>query len=446
MENTLRKLHKDAKSIFMGGVEAVDPYLAVTRHLSLDGDSLRADGQTIDLPAHGRILVVGAGKAGAPMARAVEEILGDRISDGLICVKYGHLSPVDRTRIVEAGHPVPDENGLKAARGVAELLGPAGEDDLVICLISGGGSALLPLPTGSVTLEDKQAVTGLLLRSGAEIGEINAVRKHLSVTKGGGLARLAYPARVLALILSDVVGDPLDVIASGPTVPDPTTFNSAMEILDRYDIRDQVPSSVLRHLEEGVDGKALETLKPGAPEFESVFNLLVGTNAMAVEAAAARARELGYETSVLSSSIIGEARVVATGHAEMAARMRKEAKLPTCLLSGGETTVTIAGDGKGGRNQEFALAAAIGIDGLANVLILSAGTDGSDGPTDAAGAMADGTTVARALSQGLDPVQYLEGNDSYHFFEALGDLLITGPTMTNVMDLHIILVGGGNGD
>ncbi|MCK5352114.1 glycerate kinase, partial [bacterium] len=362
---------------------------------------------------------------------------------GLVVVKYGHVAPVERIEILEGGHPVPDESGLGGACRIADLLDDAGEGDLVICLLSGGGSALIPSPEPPVTLWDKQVTTDLLLKSGAEIGEINCVRKHLSRLKGGGLARLAFPARVLSLILSDVVADPLDVIASGPTVGDPTTFGDALAVLDRFGLAGRVPEAVLTRITQGAEGKHPETPKPGDPELKDVMNLLVGTNAIAVEAAAKKAEELGYNTTVLSTIITGETRDAAESHAEVAREIAQQdppAARPACVLSGGETTVTIKGEGKGGRNQEFALASAIGIDGLPCTVILSGGTDGTDGPTEAAGAMADGTTVSRARDAGLDPAAFLENNDSYHFFRKLGDLLITGPTLTNVMDLRIIIV------
>jgi hydroxypyruvate reductase len=324
------------------------------------------------------------------------------------------------------------------------LLEGSTEKDLVICLLSGGGSALLPCPVPPVTLEDKQAVTSLLLECGAEIGEINCIRKHLSRLKGGGLAKMAHPAMVLTLILSDVVGDSLDVIASGPTVEDPTTFSQALAVLERHKIMEKVPDAVKTYLEAGAAGEYPETPKPGDPEMAGVINLLVGTNAIAVRAAEDAARALGYNTTVLSSTVTGETKDAAAVHAAVAREIvttDQPLKRPACLLSGGETTVTIKGAGKGGRNQEFALAAALSIQGLPGTVILSAGTDGTDGPTDAAGAMADGTTVKRAEAAGMDASTHLDNNDAYPLFEKLGDLLMTGPTLTNVMDLRVILVG-----
>jgi len=444
-------LKQDAIDIFMAGVAAVDPGRAVRSHLQFTGDELLAGEHRLRLSPDSRVFVVGAGKAGAPMARAVEDILGDRLHRGLVVVKYGHTMPLKRVQIAEAAHPVPDEAGINAAENMREMLGETTDRDLVVCLISGGGSALLPYPAAPVTLSDKQTVTQLLLESGAEIGEINCVRKHLSLVKGGGLARWAYPARVITLILSDVVGDPLDVIASGPTVGDPTTFEDASSILKHRGLEDRIPDTVRKYLADGAAGRHRETPKPGDSELAGVVNLLVATHSIAVNAARETARALGYNTKVLSSSITGDTGKAAAEHAAMAAEIHARdtpVARPACVLSGGETTVIIKGSGKGGRNQEFALAAAPVIDGLEDTLILSGGTDGTDGPTDAAGAIADGTTVQRALSAGLDLETFLADNDSYHFFKKLGDLLITGPTLTNVMDLRIILVGkrgkGGN--
>lgn len=442
-----RSLRKDAIRIFMAGVAAVEPGRAVRSHLKLEGDILLAGQHRIPLTPRGRVFVVGAGKAGAPMAGAVEEILGEWVYRGLVVVKFGHLWPVERVTILEAGHPLPDEEGVKAAAKLLELLEETTEHDLVVCLLSGGGSALLPSPAPPVTLADKQKVTSLLLESGAEIGEINCVRKHLSLLKGGGLARAANPARVLTLILSDVVGDPLDVIASGPTVGDPTTFADALDILDKYNLLERTPDTIRTHLTQGMEGKHPETPTSGDAVFSGVINLLIGTNTIAIQAAEETARALGYQTNVLSATVTGETREAAAAHAAMTREIAftgQPVTRPTCLLSGGETTVTIRGTGKGGRNQEFVLAAAIGIEGVPGTVVLSGGTDGTDGPTDAAGAVADGTTVGRAKTVGMDAVAYLNNNDAYPLFEKLGDLLITGPTLTNVMDLRVILISPKN--
>jgi glycerate 2-kinase len=342
----------------------------------------------------------------------------------------------------ECGHPVPDERGVAGAERIAEIASRAEKDDLVICLISGGGSALLPLPAGSITLEEKQSVTRLLLACGADIHEINAVRKHISRIKGGQLARLAAPAAVEALLLSDVIGDDLDVIGSGPTAPDASTFAGVVRILEKYDIYDRIPASVRARIEEGQGGKTPETPKPGDAIFRRVHNSIVGSNRLALDRAAARAREFGFRTLVLASEIQGETREIARMHAAIAKEVvssSQPVKAPACLITGGETTVTIKGDGLGGRNQEFVLAAAIDIAGLPNVVVFSAGTDGSDGPTDAAGAVADGETLGR----NPEAQRFLDANNSYRYFESLGDLVITGPTNTNVMDVRIVLIGSG---
>ncbi len=435
-------LKRDATAIFLAGVEAVEPRQAVRAALRLQSGAVLAGGHKLPLPRAGRVWVVGAGKAAAPMARAVEQVFGARVAGGLVVTKYGHAEPLRRVALREAGHPVPDAAGVEAARELAALLAGVSPEDLVVCVLSGGGSALLPSPAEGISLEEKQEVTRLLLGCGATIGEINCVRKHLSVLKGGGLARLARPASLLTLILSDVVGDPLDVIASGPTVPDPTTFAAALAILGRFGITGKVPASIRARLEAGARGERPETPKPGDPAFRRTVDLLVGSNAQAVAAAASEARRRGYRTLVLSTTVTGESREVASVHAALArelARSGHPLRRPACLLSGGETTVTLTGSGKGGRNQEFALAAALGIEGLEGIAVLAAGTDGTDGPTDAAGAFVDGTTVARARAAGLDPRAALDGHDAYPLFTALGDLVITGPTRTNVMDLDLVL-------
>jgi glycerate 2-kinase len=439
-----RDLRRDATAIFLAGVDAVEPRRAVRAHLQRHAGLVTADGQRLELARGGRVWVVGAGKAAAPMAGAVERVFGARVAGGLVVTKYGHGEPLRKVALREAGHPVPDQAGVQASRDLCAILGAVRAEDLVVCVISGGGSALLPSPAEGISLEEKQEVTRLLLGCGATIGELNGVRKHLSALKGGGLARLAQPAALLTLVLSDVVGDPLDVIASGPTVADPTTFAEAREVLSRYGITPQVPASIRARLDAGARGELPETPKPGDRIFERAVNVMVGSNALAVAAAARKARLLGYRTTVLSTTVTGETREAAAVHAAVARELAADGsprRRPACVLSGGETTVTLRGKGKGGRNQEFALAAALGIEGLERVTVLSAGTDGTDGPTDAAGAFADGETVARARAAGLDPVAALEGNDAYPFFLALGDLLITGPTRTNVMDLRLILAG-----
>lgn len=421
-------LRRDAKAILMAALAAADPTAAVDKVLR---------GRD-DLDRYKRIFVVGAGKAGGTMARAAEHFLGSRISGGCVNVKDGDTSKTQLIELRHCGHPMPDERGLNGAKRIETIAGEAGENDLVICLLSGGASALAPYPAPPITLAEKQETTGLLLACGATIHEINAVRKHISAIKGGQLARIAAPARVLSLILSDVVGDDLDVIGSGPTAPDASTFETAYRVLEKYELRERVPARVRERLRNG----ATETPKTDDPLFDHVENIIVGSNQQSLESAARQAKEMGYRTLILSSTIQGETQDVARMHAAIARQIRTQGqplRPPACVISGGETTVTMSNGtpGKGGRNQEFTLAAALDIAGLEDTLILSAGTDGTDGPTDAAGAMADGATVARGH---LSADEALFGHDAYPFFADTGDLVITGATGTNVMDLHLILV------
>lgn len=437
-----RELREHARAILDAALEAADAEESVRRNLRRRGDQVVVGTTQLDLLSFRRLWVVGFGKASARMARAVEQLLGDRIHGGLVVTKHGHGVPLRKVEVLEASHPLPGPEGEAAARRVADLLREAGEGDLVVCLVSGGGSALLPLPAEGLTLQDKVAVTHLLLRSGATISEVNAVRKHLSAVKGGWLARLAYPARVVGLVVSDVLGDPLDAIASGPLSPDPTTYEDALRVLERYGLLDQVPHAVRERLERGASGQVPETPKPGDPVFEKVSLHVVAGVADAVEGARAAAERLGYRALVLTTWLEGEARevgrVVAALAREEVVRDRPVPK-PACLLMGGETTVTVRGPGRGGRNQELVLASTLGLEGLSGVLVASLATDGTDGPTDAAGAFADGTTLARAKAQGMDPEQFLARNDAYPFFEALQDLVRTGPTGTNVNDLVLVL-------
>lgn len=449
LSDTEQKRRDQVWDILSAALAAVDPAQAIRQNVSLEGDSLRIGQRSYDLSSYERIFVAGGGKAGSPMVAAIEEILGQRITAGLVNVKHGYLPPetadVRRVEIVEAGHPTPDEAGRQGAGRMVEMFhqAPGGltEKDLVICLISGGGSALMTLPQPTISLADVQALTGALLRCGATINEINAVRKHISRIKGGQLARLIHPAQVVSLILSDVVGNPLDVIASGPTVPDTATFAQAYGVLEKYDLLDKVPASIVEHLAAGVAGKIAETPKEGDAVFATVYNLIVGSNEIAARAALNRARESGLNTQLLSTYVEGEAREVAKVLAAVAKEMAKSGQpipRPACLVVGGETTVTITGEGKGGRNQEIALAAALAIEGWEDVMVVTLATDGTDGPTDAAGGVATGETVAWARELGLDPEEYLANNDSYHFLEALGELIVTGPTNTNVNDLAFV--------
>jgi hydroxypyruvate reductase len=382
---------------------------------------------------HARVFLLGAGKASGAMAAAAEEVVGDRVAGGFVVVKDGYGAPLRRVEIAEAGHPVPDVRGVAASARLLEVARRAGENDLVLFLVSGGGSALTPAPAPPITLAEKQELTRLLLASGATIGELNAVRKHLSLFKGGQLARAAWPAPVLTLALSDVIGDPLDVIASGPTAPDPTTFADALEVLARRGVSARVAASITRRLAAGRAGEIQETPKPGDPLFDRVSNVVIGNNALVTDAAIARARRLGFQAHLMTRELQGEARDVAR---DFVARARRLVP-PACLIAGGETTVTVKGPGKGGRCQEFALAAALELRASDRITLLAAGTDGTDGPTDAAGAIVDAGSVERGTAAGADARRALGDNDAYAFLRASGDLVVSGPTRTNLLDLYL---------
>ena len=432
-----------ALDVLGAALAAVEPGEAVRRALQREGDRLIVGGRTVDLARFRRVWVVGAGKASAPMAAAVEEVLGDRVSGGHVTVKYGYTAPTTRVTLHEAGHPVPDEAGLAGSRAIVDLLRDTREDDLVIAVFSGGGSALMTLPVDGIALADMQALTEALLRSGAPIGTLNTVRKHLSQVKGGQLARHASPATLITLIVSVVVGNPLDVIASGPTVPDPTTAADARAALEQFGVWAPAPESIRRHLEAVMAGQGAETPKPGDPIFERVQNVIIADNARAAEAARDRAEALGLHAAIATTFLEGEAREVAVALAsigkEIAAHNRPIVR-PACVLFGGETTVTVRGAGKGGRNQELALAAALALAGTRDISLASLATDGTDGPTDAAGGLVDGETVERAAAQGRSARAALDDNDAYPLLAAAGDLLVTGPTNTNVNDLIALFV------
>ncbi len=436
---------EEIMAIIKAALKAVDPAEAIRKVVKREGNNLIVAGKAYNLEKYRQVIVIGGGKAGAPMAAAVEELLGEHISKGWVNVKEGYILEPSPTRITinQAGHPTPNESGLEGARKILELASEAKEEDLVITLISGGGSALMPLPAEGITLEDKKIATSLLLKCGATINEINALRKHISALKGGQLAKAAYPATVISLILSDVIGSPLDTIASGPTAPDSTTFADAWKVLEKYNLLAEMPPRIVDRIKKGLKGEIPETPKPGDPVFERVQNVIIGDNYIAATAALEEAKKLGYNAMLLTTFLEGEAREVA----KAVAALGKEVALrgipippPACLILGGETTVTIKGKGKGGRNQELALAAAIALEGWERVTVVTLATDGTDGPTDAAGAIVDGTTTQRAAERGLSPLAYLQDNDSYTFFQALGDLLVTGPTNTNVNDLVFVFV------
>lgn len=434
--------------MYYAALAAVDPYRAVLRFAEVSENRLRVAGAGYELDACERIVVVGAGKATARMAQAVEALLGERISAGLIIVKEGHTAPLEIIEQVEAAHPVPDEAGEAGAKRILEMVRAADEKTLVVCLLSGGASALLVAPVAGVTLQDKQEVTGLLLQAGASIDELNAVRKHLSAVKGGRLAQAACPAQVVTLLLSDVIGNRLDVIASGPTAPDSSTFADALAVIAKYRLEKKMPPRVSDYLKRGADGQVAETVKGGDRCLDRTRNVIVGAISLALDAAAEKSRQLGLPAKIIGADLRGEARAAASFLAQTArvtlAGMRDGERC--CLLCGGETTVVVRGTGKGGRNQELALAFALEIEGLAGVSLLSAGTDGNDGPTDAAGALVDGRTAARARGLGIDPALFLYNNDAWHFFRQYDarsgaqSHFITGPTGTNVMDMQVLLL------
>ncbi len=447
------------QAIFEAGLHRVDPYRMIREHVRLRDGILEIDleevHQSLDLHKFEKIFLLGAGKATAPMAQAFEDILGEWISKALIVVKYGHTTPLRRVKTIEAGHPEPDENGVRGAAGLMDLAAEADAQTLIITLISGGGSALLPLPMhyevqgvkGALSLADKQEVTRALLRSGADITEINCVRKHLSGIKGGRLLQQMAPAQSLNFILSDVVGDDLSSIASGLTTHDPSSYTDARAVFEKYDLLRSIPDSVLNILQLGKNQAIPETLKPGDPVLAHTSNILIGTNRMAMSAAGEKAQSLGYELRLLTTRISGEAREAARLLAGVAADVRSAAMLaapPVCIISGGEPVVTLSGQGKGGRNQEMALAFLGEIQRnpslFKGVTFLAASTDGNDGPTDAAGAFASPEILKQADQAGLSIKTSLKNNDSYHFFEAVDALYTTGPTNTNVCDLHILLL------
>jgi glycerate 2-kinase len=428
MEDQLRE-------ILSAGLAAADPKDAVLRSVRLEGDTILAGGERFEAD---RVFVLAAGKAAGAMARAAEELLGERLAGGLVVTKDGHAPGPENLETIFAAHPEPDERGVEAARRAEELAGSLGEKDLLLALISGGASALLADPAPDIGLEDMKRLTGALLRSGADIGEINAVRKHISVLKGGGLVSLAAPAPTLALLLSDVVGDDISAIASGLTAPDPTTLEEARRVLERYGI--EPPESVAGHL-----SNADETPKPGDEVFEKVANVVCGGGRHAAEAAAEKSRELGYEPLILSTTVTGDARGIASFYAAVIREVLQSgnpAPAPCAIVSGGEATVTVRGEGAGGPSQEFALALAVDLDGVEGWAALAADTDGGDGPTDAAGGLVTGAAAGRIRESGIDPEEALENNDAYAALEGGGALLVTGPTGTNVNDLRVALVKG----
>lgn len=429
------------QTILDAALKAVAPENALDRHLQRDGMRMIVGGREYDLHDR-RLILLGAGKGVAPMAAAAEARLGDRISAGYIIVKDGHGLPLQHVVQSEASHPVPDSRGVTATRALLRLAQDASADDLLLCLFTGGASALTPAPAAGLTLDDLQATTGLLLDCGAPIQDMNAVRKHLSAFSGGRLAA-ATKAQVIALMVSDVVGNDPAVIASGPTVPDPSSFADCLAIVDHFDLRSRLPKAVLNHLEQGAAGQIADTPKPGDPLFERVQNLLIADNRQALAAAADKAADLGYQPRVITDSLSGDSHACVrdlVAQARQARAALRPGDAPLCLLAGGETTLIRRGQGLGGRNQEMAMVAAQELAGDDGITALFADTDGTDGPTDAAGGFASGSTLADAAALGLDAQAFLDNNDSYRFLDACGHLLRTGPTRTNVTGLVILLV------
>jgi glycerate 2-kinase len=431
-----------AEKIFLAGIESVLPANLIARQMMIRDNYLVAGSLKFSIEESGKIYVIGAGKASGLMAAEVEKLLGDRITDGHIAVKYGHACQLKYIKITEAGHPVPDSNGYKATREILEIAGKATHNDLVICLISGGGSALLAdFPEGS-SPEEMALLSQLLINSGASISEINTIRKHLSLVKGGQLSKAIYPGTVVSLILSDIIGDPIDAIASGPTSPDPTTFNQAIGILRKYNLVSLVPAGILKYLEEGKKGNRNETPKSGDPVFKKTYNILTGSNRSALEAGRRKAKGLEINSFIIDDRLQGDVTEVAKRIVEVSLKYQYDngVRKPACLLFGGEPTLKVTGNGTGGRNQHLALMCSLLLQDKPGITLLIAGTDGSDGPTDATGAVVDSDTARDALSKGFNPEKYLGEFDSYNFFKNAGGHIKTGPTGTNVMDMMVAII------
>lgn len=432
-------LREKAEQIFLAGVEGVLPDKLIRSQIKLSGDELQIAREAFHLERVKNIYVLAAGKAAALMARETENILGNRITDGHVVTKYGHGAALKYLTITEAGHPIPDAEGVKGTQKILDIARKATEGDLVICLVSGGASALMTDLPENITLEDLKTTNQLLVKCGANIAEINTVRKHLSRVKGGWLAKTLYPATTVCLILSDVIDDRLDVIASGPTVGDSTTFAEAMEIIEKYSLKNDLPFSILQYLQDGSRGLIPETPKPDNPVFKNVNNHIIGNNRLALESAASKAHQFGFETHIVTDSLQDDYTVVADFILQTIEQYRKnKSSETTCLLFGGEPTVKVSGNGLGGRNQHLALYLSTKTE-AENITILCAGTDGTDGPTDAAGAIVDSKSRKIALEKQINPKVFLENSDSYHFFQQVGGHIITGNTRTNVMDIVVVL-------
>lgn len=430
------KTEEILKKIYFSAIESVDPYTVTKKYLNKIIEKYNKHGFK-------KLIVIGAGKASVKMALAVEAKLSELIDEGMIITTYGQGAKLKKIKVYESGHPLPDRNGLKATAELINLLKQLDKNTLVLFLLSGGGSSLLVSPAREITLADKIKTIELLLKSGADIVEMNTVRKHLSNVKGGLLAKIAYPATMISFIISDVLNDRLDVIASGPASPDPSTFSDALKIIEKYNLLNRLPVKILSHIKKGIQGVIPETPKKNDRIFKNVRNIIIANNKIALESAKKCAEVYGCDAKIITHSLSGEAKIAGEKLAVMAIdHLRKARKKPLCLISGGETTVQVRGAGKGGRNQELALAFAQKIAGIKGIALLSAGTDGIDGNTDSAGAIVDGDTIPIAERLGLNPQKYLENNDSYNFFKQAGGLFITGPTGTNVMDVQVVLLRG----
>jgi glycerate-2-kinase len=438
-----RDLKEIADQVIKSALNAVDPYQLIREQIVRTEETLDISGKVkIDLSNYDRILLCGAGKGAAPLTKAVEELLAENLEGGDIIVKYDHLAELSKVKIHEAAHPVPDENSLKSTEILLRNLDNLTENDLVFVLLTGGGSALLESLPQEITLNDLQNLSSVLLQCSATIHEINCIRKHISLIKGGQLARKIYPARCVTLALSDVIGDDLSVIASGPTNPDPSTYIDALGILDKYEVTEKIPSVILNHLKKGATGEIADTPKKNDIELEKVENIVIGNNRLSLHKAKEMAESLGFNTIILTSMLDGEAREIAKVVGSIIKEIQSTGtpiKKPACVLLGGEPTVKVQGSGKGGRNQEFALAVALTHISEPYICV-SVGSDGTDGPTDAAGAIVDHTTLTRGEANGLIALEYLRNNDAYNYFKPLGDLIYTGPTGTNVMDVIFALV------
>lgn len=430
------------KRILASALNAVDPSLSVKRVMSRQGENLKIAGNIYNLTQYKRVLIAGFGKASEAMGEAAAEILGNYLSEGILITKGPPTQHLRGISVFEGAHPVPDQRSIDGAQKIVDLLSTTIVEDLVICLISGGGSALLTLPVSGIALDDIQEMTQIMLDCGATINQINCLRKHLSQVKGGQLARLTRAGQIATLILSDVIGDPLDVIASGPMVPDPTTYSDAINILEKLSIINDVPESIVNHLKIGQEGKIQDTPKSDNFNFDHVHNAIIGNNYQASSAAIKQAHKEGFSPILLTTSLQGEARTagkILASIIKQVASTGEPVSRPACIVVGGETTVTIRGQGLGGRNQELALAAVEDLSGIENVMMVSLATDGDDGPTDAAGAVVTGETLVRARMLGQDPSKHLANNSSYRFFDVLGDLLKPGLTGTNVNDLVFLI-------